>query len=170
MVMSVIFVGGGVAGYCVGTMQLLQFESGPGDVAKTPDKFTEFLLAHLKKDLSLTEAQYPQVEKIVLRHHVEFDKIRKESQAAFAKEMAKMDVDMFAVLNEAQAQLWKTRMERMRSHWRGSSRRDKGNGKPGSERKPDDQKSHGPKDGVPANDKPKSTSPTTADFRAKPAE
>lgn len=174
-VMSVIFLGGGVAGYCVGTMQLLEFDTTAGDVAKQPDKFTEYLLAHVKKDLSLSEEQYPQVERIFLRHHEAFDRMRKESQAAFAKEMAKMDVEMFGVLNETQAQLWKTRMERMRGRWHrpssgGSSRRDKGNGKPDSERKPPDSRPAGDKDRRPESENPKSTPAPAREVQAKPAQ
>src|SRR3982751_5098707 len=86
VVLSVIFLAGGVAGYCVGTMQLL--DSPLPSVVGEKDKFTEFLLAHLKKDLSLTEAQYPQVERIVLQHHAAFDEIRKTVQPLYAKEMA----------------------------------------------------------------------------------
>lgn len=173
-VMMVIFVGGGVAGYCVGTMQLLEFDTTAGNVAKQPDKFTEYLLAHVKKDLSLTEEQYPQVEKIFLRHHEAFDRMRRESQAAFAKEMAKMDVEMFGVLSETQAQLWKTRMERMRGRWHrpssgGSSRRDKGNGKPDFERRPPDSRPKGEKD-HPNSEKSDSSATPGAEIQAKPAQ
>lgn len=146
-VMSIIFVGGGVAWFCVGTMQLIEHMTPAQQLAEKPDRFTEFLLAHLKKDLSLSDAQYPLVEKIVLKHHAAFDELRKKTQPLFEKEMAKMDRDMLAVLDETQGDLWKTRMKRMGGHWRGGR---PGGGPPRSNRdgKPrePDRKPQNPKD------------------------
>lgn len=148
-ILLVIFCAGSIAGYCVGTMQLLeqltQTDSPATKTVKDPDRFTEWLLAQLKKDLSLTEAQYPQVEKIIRRHHEAFNEIRERVQPLFAKEMANMDRDMIAVLDDQQGTLWKARMERMRSWPRSpGGGRDRGHSKKGP---PSEHKSPGKSSG-----------------------
>ncbi len=119
-ILLVIFCAGSIAGYCVGTMQLIeqltQTETPSSKAYKTPEKFTEWLLAQWKKDLSLTDEQYPVVEKIVRRHHEAFDRIRREVQPKFAREMATMDREMRLVLNDSQKVLWEKRMEWTRNH------------------------------------------------------
>ncbi len=119
-ILLVIFCAGSIAGYCVGTMQLIeqltQAETPSSKAYKTPEKFTEWLLAQWKKDLSLTDEQYPVVEKIVRRHHEAFDKIRMEVQPKFAREMANMDREMRQVLDDSQKVLWEKRMEWSRNH------------------------------------------------------
>lgn len=113
--MTVIFVAGGVAGYCVGTAQLMRAETPSSAAISRPERFTEYLLAALKKDLSLTDAQYPEVETILRRHHKEFDDLRTKFQPLFDKQMAQMERELQKVLDAAQWKLYQERMERMRS-------------------------------------------------------
>lgn len=159
-ILLVIFSAGGIAGYCVGTMQLLehwtQTESPASNAYKTPEKFIEWLLAQWKKDLGLTEAQFPQVEKIVRRHHEAFDRIRQQTQPLFAKEMDNMDREMRLVLTDPQKPLWEKKMEWSRNHRRGPSPGGMSRGSSKGEKRPpgewsrdrsgDGRGEHGPKD------------------------
>lgn len=141
-IMTVIFAGGSVAGFCVGTMQLIERVTPPNPTAQ-PNKFTAWMLGQLKKDLKLTDAQCPKVEKIILQHH-----------AAFNAEMAAMDRDMLAVLDEPQRQLYKQRMQR--GPWRG---RPGGGGRRGSDHK---DKNHEQKDNASTGEKSKQAAPKDA--------
>ena len=134
--MSVIFVAGGVAGYCVGTAQLMRAETPSSAAISRPERFTEYLLAALKKDLSLTEAQYPEVETILRRHHKAFDDLRMKFQPLFDKEMAQMERELQKVLDASQWKQYQERMERMRSrrHRPPSGSSSRGPGRDGSSR------------------------------------
>lgn len=150
-IMAVIFAAGGVAGFCVGTMELIEQVTPPRSDPKNSDKFTEWMLGHLKKDLSLTEAQCPRVEKIVRQHHAAFDEIRGRFQPQFEAEMAKMDREMLAVLDQPQQELYKTRMQQRGSNrWGGRGGPNRG----GSRRGPDQKdKNHDKKAGQPSTEK-----------------
>ena len=101
-IMLIIFVAGGVAGYSVGTVRLMESETAT--VVTQPNKFTEYLLGKLKVDLSLTDAQYLDVKKILVHSH-----------EAFNKEMTRLDRDMQSVLTPPQ---WAKYKERMRNRHR----------------------------------------------------
>ncbi len=115
-VMLVIFLAGGVAGYSVGvgTMQWSNFDTAQVKVMTEPSKFTEFLLAQLKKDLVLNDAQYPEDQKILVRHHEGFDKIRRQTQPLFDKQMATLEREMQAVLTPTQWTRYKGQLEWMK--------------------------------------------------------
>lgn len=110
-VMLVIFLAGGVAGYSVGTVRSIDFGSPETTVMKQPSEFTSMLLAKLKVDLSLTDAQYPEVEKIIVRHHQAFSDLRQKTQPLFEKLMAQLERDMESVLDPTQYQRYKERMK-----------------------------------------------------------
>ena len=112
-----------------------------------------------------------------------FRSLGQKFRPLFAQEMANMDRDMFAVLTDDQAKLWKTRMERVRGPrgpwrggppgsggpWRGGppgTGRERGEfAKPGAEHKSDGHQPHPSGEKLPANQhpdqeaKPQSTSP-----------
>ena len=123
-IMLVIFVAGGVAGYSVGTVRLMESESATATVVTQPNKFTEYLLGKLKVDLTLTDAQYPEVKKILVRSH-----------EAFNKEMTQLDRDMQSVLTPPQ---WAKYKERMRNRHR------RGPGGPGGPPSPGGSSRGGP--------------------------
>ncbi len=123
-IMLVIFVAGGVAGYSVGTVRLMESESATATVVTQPNKFTEYLLGKLKVDLTLTDAQYLDVKKILVRSH-----------EAFNKEMTQLDREMQSVLTPPQ---WAKYKERMRNRHR------RGPGGPGGPPSPGGSSRGGP--------------------------
>lgn len=139
--MLVIFMAGGVAGYSVGTARLLQPETPTTGVWNRPERFTEYLLGQLKKDLSLTDAQYPEVEKIIVRHHKAFNDLRLKTQPLFEKEMAQLQSEMQSVLEPAQWTRYKEQLDRMKNRRRGGPPSGgPGRGGPGR----DGHRDHGP--------------------------
>ena len=117
-VMLVIFMAGGVAGYSVGTVRSIDFAAPDANALNKQSEFTAMLLAKLKADLSLTDAQYPEVEKIIVRHHQEFTNLRLQTQPLFEKLMTQLERDMQSVLNPTQWQRYKEQLDRMKSRFR----------------------------------------------------
>ena len=130
-VMLVIFLAGGVAGYSVGTVRSIDFAVPETNALNKPDGWTSMLLAKLKVDLSLTDAQYPEVEKIMVRHHQEFTNLRLKTQPLFENLMSQLERDMASVLTPTQWQRYKEQLDRMRSRFRGGPRPPGGPGRGG---------------------------------------
>lgn len=117
-VMLVIFLAGGVAGYSIGTVRFFEYDVQATGVLNQPDKFTEYLLGKLKVDLSLTETQYPEVAKVIVRHHEAFEKIKRQTQPLFEKEMAQLEREMQSILTPTQWKRYKEQLDRMRNRFR----------------------------------------------------
>lgn len=99
--------------------------------------------------LKLDDAQMVTVEKLMRRHFETMNRIRRESQPLFDKEVESFEQDVAAVLNADQKKAWHERMTGMRRMWSHRPHRGKGDRSgPGSKSNPDSKNFSGSKSGA----------------------
>ena len=80
--------------------------------------FQKFFMRKLTRELKLTEAQKPEVEKIVGDTEVEMRKLLQNSLKEFAQLMQRRNAKLKEILTPAQQQKLDEIQEQMQKHWR----------------------------------------------------
>jgi hypothetical protein len=130
-----IFTAGGVAGYSVGTVLT---ERRVQAILKDPPP--ESLTNFLKTSLALTEAQFPEVEKVIARRHAAMNKIRQQTAPQYVAVFEEMDQEMQAILDESQREIWKKKATAMREFWASGRPPGRGGRRPRGDQRPDEHR------------------------------
>ncbi|MDB5389020.1 MAG: hypothetical protein JWM11_4666 [Planctomycetaceae bacterium] len=141
-----IFCAGSVAGFSLGSVwtQNWQQEKLEEIIKKPPSR--ESISERLKTSLNLTDAQFPEVQNVISRHHAALEKIRQQVAPMYVAVFDEMDQEMKAILTESQREIWKKKAAGMREFWeKGRPPGGRGDrGKRGGEQRSDDRKREKP--------------------------
>lgn len=114
--LSGIVIGAGITLIFVG---LPSEESAPPG----PEYFSRRMVAHLTRELGLTESQQAQIRNIIEAHMTVLDAIRDEARPKVRQELDAMNTEILALLDKNQQQMWKDRIERMQQRFREARQR-----------------------------------------------
>jgi len=84
------------------------------DAMRDPDRFPRFAAARAKRHLGLSDEQTSQVREILIRRFHAIRRIRAESRPRIEEQIARMNEEVAAVLDERQAARWRERVEAIR--------------------------------------------------------
>lgn len=114
-----IFSAGGVAGLSLGSVWTQNHQQERlHDLMKNPRPRPESLSQRLKTSLELSDEQFPEVEKVVRKHHAALEKIRQQVAPLYVGVFDEMDLEMQALLTtETQRETWRKKAAEMRIFW-----------------------------------------------------
>jgi hypothetical protein len=109
-----IFLGGAACGAAVATMAM---KHGVHHGDQGPHSISSHITSRLADMLDLTDDQAAQVREIILRRHNALVDIRRDIQPRLEVELAVLEKEIAAVLNEQQRVKWHAHAADIRSHW-----------------------------------------------------
>jgi hypothetical protein len=110
----VIFLGGAACGAAVATVA---FKRAMHHAIQNPHDMSAHITGRLADMLDLTDEQAEQVREIILRRHNGLIDIRRDIQPRLEAELAALEAEIAAVLNEDQRTKWHAHAASVRAHW-----------------------------------------------------
>jgi hypothetical protein len=121
-----ILVSGIIIGSGVTLMTADRFTKKP--VPPGPEYLSKRMIERLIRELDLSPDQQEQVGPVVQQHMEAIEKVRIAARPLIAEEIKQMDVEIMALLDEKQKQIWNDESQRMQDNFpRDRQRRGSGN-------------------------------------------
>lgn len=114
LMVLLIFLGGAACGAAVATMAV---RHAVHHTIQGPDTISAHITSRLAGMLDLTDDQSVQVREIILRRHNALIDIRRDIQPRLEAELAVLEEEIAAVLNEQQRTKWHAHAASVRAHW-----------------------------------------------------